>query len=77
MAQFYGTIAGKAKTKATREGSAESGLTTQAAGWGGAIEVELRQDKDGADVYEVHLIPWQNSGGNKRVLAAGVLDANL
>ena len=74
MSQFYGTIDGSARTQATRRGTKSSGLTTHAAGWGGAIRVDVF-DRDGIDHYCVTLQPWHNSGGQHVTLAEGILDA--
>lgn len=70
MSHFYGTLKG-ARGEATRCGS--DALVTHAAGWRGAVRVELTRDGD-RDCYRVSLVPWQGSGGAPRVLAAGVLD---
>jgi hypothetical protein len=58
MAHFYGTLKGN-RGEATRMGSRESGVTTYAAGWKGAIRVTVFQE-DGVDKYYVALEPWQN-----------------
>ena len=67
MSRFYGTVEGQARTTATRRGGAASGVVTHAAGWGGAVRVEVRADGE-RDVFEVSLVPWQGSG--RRVLVA-------
>lgn len=74
MAHFYGKLQGS-RGEVTRCGTKNSGLTTVAAGWGGAIEVTVRQDSEGNDVFEVALIPWQGSGGRRYTLSQGVLDS--
>lgn len=71
MSRFYGTTQGQ-RGMATRCG--HRGLVSQAAGWKGAIRVELARKGDD-DVYRVWLIPWANSTGARRLLAEGVLDA--
>ncbi len=76
MSQFYGTIDGSAKTQATRRGTKNSRLVTHAAGWGGAIRVELFEDDNGDDCFRVDLVPWQGSGGHSKQLADGRLEAN-
>ena len=75
MSHFYGTIQG-ARGEATRTGTKNSGMVTHAAGWGGAIRVDVYQDENGNDMFRVSLGPWQNSGGRSRTLAIGRLDAN-
>ncbi len=75
MAHFYGTVEGQ-RGEASRLGNVKSGLTTQAAGWGGAIKVQVYVDEaTGEDRYSVTLIPWRNSGGNSRVVAEGKLSS--
>lgn len=76
MARFYGKVKG-GRGEGTRLGSATSGLTTTAAGWKGAIKVELSVDAEtGRDRYLVTLTPWEGSGGQSTVLLTGELDAN-
>jgi hypothetical protein len=75
MSRFYGAIDGSAG-RATRLGSPRSGLTTHAAGWKGAIRVTISAAGDDTDLFRVELVPWQNSGGQPRLLATGVLDAS-
>ena len=74
MARFYGVVKGRAKSHATRCGSA-SGLTTWAASWKGAIEVELYVNGAGRDCFRVSLIPWQGVGKPRR-LAYGEFGKN-
>jgi hypothetical protein len=78
MSQFYGTVRGQAATTATRRGSKSSGITTHAAGWRGAIRVDVFASEDGTeDRYLVTLTPWQSGGGQSSILAEGVLDAAI
>ncbi len=70
MAQFYGTISGQ-RGEASRLGSKKSGLTTVAASWTGAVEVELYHSEiTGVDMARVSLVPW-HSMGSSRVLYDG------
>jgi len=81
MSHFYGTLEGS-RGKATRRGTKNSGITTHAAGWGGAIRVDVFE-RDGVDHYRVTLVPWQSGGAprganvllsrDEFVLAEGVL----
>jgi len=73
MSHFYGTLEGS-RGKATRSGTKNSGITTHAAGWGGAIRVDVFE-RDGVDHYRVTLVPWQSSGGFAHALAEGVLQS--
>jgi len=66
MAQFYGTIEGQARTKATRRGSKKSGLRTVTASWNGAIEVYFYHE-NGKDYFEINHIPWKGQGENKTI----------
>ena len=72
MSHFYGTLKGQAG-EATRCGSRASGIVTYAAGWRGAIRVEVFLDEQGEDAYRVALVPWGNSSGISRQLASGKL----
>ncbi len=74
MSHFYGTLEGN-RGEATRCGTKASGITTHAAGWGGAIRVNV-YEREGKDYYRVTLQPWQGSGGEHVTLAEGELDAN-
>ncbi len=75
MSHFYGTVEG-ARGPASRTGSKESGITTYAAGWSGAIRVDVYEE-DGEDRFRVSLVPWQYSGGDSQLLSEGVLDARV
>jgi hypothetical protein len=75
MAQFFGSAQGRAG-QGTRLGTKSSGLTTEAAGWGGCIETRLWYDSvQECDKFEVILRPWQGSEGSSKVLASGRVDA--
>lgn len=60
MAKFYGTVRGQ-RGEASRLGGKQSGLTTVAASYSGAVQVSLF-DKDGEEWADVQLIPWHGSG---------------
>lgn len=60
MAHFYGIVHNQ-KGQATRCGSKQSGLSTTAASYQGAVHVLLRE-VDGVDFALVRLIPWEGSG---------------
>lgn len=68
MAHFYGTLHG-ARGPASRLGHKSSGLETVAASYQGAVKVRL-YGRDGTDMAEVRLTPWQGSGSS-RVLYDG------
>tara|TARA_R110002020_G_scaffold98732_4_gene234773 strand:- start:4683 stop:4934 length:252 start_codon:yes stop_codon:yes gene_type:complete len=74
MSHFYGSIPTSArKTVATARGHASTGLTTRAASWQGAIEVELWHNTEtGKDEYVV----WQRAHhghGVNEILVKGVI----
>ncbi len=75
MSHFYGTLQGN-RGQVTRGGTANSGLTTVAAGWRGAIKVHVTETPDG-DVYDVYLIQWHGSQGQPRCIASGKLDSSV
>ena len=75
MSHFYGVLQGS-RDSVTRCGTKSSGMDTVAAGWRGAIRVYVTE-VDGADRYDIHLTPWQGSGGQSKRIAEGVLDSTL
>jgi len=76
MAHFYGTLKGQ-RGEATRCGSPASGLVTHAAGWGGAVRVELYVDEEtGQDFARVNLVPWLGRGEH-RTLYDGPVSGKL
>lgn len=72
MSQFYGTLKGQSRTRATRRGGKMSGITTQAASWAGGVEVYVYADEQGTERYRVSLIPWQGRGP-AREICSGIL----
>lgn len=73
MSHFYGTLQGD-RDQVTRRGHKSSGLVVQAAGWTGAIRVELSFDHEtGRDRYRVVHRNWPHQG-DRQVLAEGYLD---
>lgn len=72
MAHFYGKVNGQAKTEATRRGSKNTGLTTVAASWKGAIRTELYVDDEGDDAFRIYEQQWHGNGID-RVIAEGKL----
>ncbi len=68
MAQFFGSIEG-GRGKVTRLGHKSSGITTVAASWEGAVQVDL-EHRDGQDFARVRLVPWRSRGVD-RVLYDG------
>jgi hypothetical protein len=75
MSRFYGTLQGN-RGKGTRCGTKKSGITTHAAGWGGAIRVKVFE-YGGDDCFLVELVPWHGSGGKSRLLAVGKLNTHV
>jgi hypothetical protein len=63
MSHFYGTLAG-CRGEATRCGSKESGITTHAASWDGAVRARV-YDRNGVGWTTVELVPWHGSGKNR------------
>lgn len=70
MSKYYGTLQG-AKGGVSRCGTANSGLTTIAASWHGAIRVHL-WDENGVTNFTVDAVPW-HAIGSSRHLAHGAL----
>lgn len=70
MSHFYGTLTGNRGT-ATRCGSLDSGITTHAASWEGAVRVTVWfNEAEDCDWATVALTPWHGRGRD-RVLYSG------
>jgi hypothetical protein len=65
VAHFLGRVAGN-RGEASRVGSKNSGLTTTAASWQGAVETHL-YEKDGVDYARVELRPWHGAGVSREL----------
>lgn len=78
MSRFYGTVKGSSGNTATRPGTPNSGLVVHAAGWKGAIRVDVQPDSKNPkqDNFTVWLVPWKKSDGRMVMLAQGVLDSS-
>ncbi len=72
--QFFGSVKGRASTKAERVGNIDSGLQVLAASKTGAITVRLFHF-DGKDRFEISLVEWGNSKFDQICLASGVFSA--
>lgn len=72
MSYFYGTLQGS-RGQATRCGTKNSGVTTQAASWNGAVQVDLWYDKEkDVERYRVYQVSWHGKGVHQ-ILAEGVV----
>lgn len=72
MSHFYGTLQGM-RGQATRCGSKDSGISTAAASWSGAIKVEVfHDDKTGEERYNVYQSKWHSAGVEQHI-ADGVI----
>lgn len=60
MSHFYGLVEGS-RGVVGRCGHKKSGLETWAAGWGGAVRVQVYH-KDGQDMVRVTKQPWRGAG---------------
>jgi len=67
MAQFYGSVKGQRGT-VSRLGTAKSGLTTVAASWAGAIEVDVWRGENGVDYFSVCMVPWKGAGARQTLI---------
>ena len=70
MARFYGVLQGQ-RGKASRLGSASSGLDVTAASWSGAVRVRLYV-RDGVDWATVELTRWHGSGSERELYCGPV-----
>ncbi len=76
--QFAGEVKGRAQTIAQRYGTKSTGLTSTAAGWQGSIKTRVWYDHNKeCDRFRVWIESWMNSGGERTLLAEGILDANI
>lgn len=67
MAHFYGTVQGT-RGKGSRIGTKNSGLSTVAASWGGAIEVIISHDPaTGRDTFRVLQRTWEGKGVSEEI----------
>lgn len=71
MARFFGSVQGQ-RGEAHRLG--HTSITTTAASWGGAIEVELTAGPNGKTQAIVRLIPWKGSKTPHRILWNGIIE---
>jgi len=71
MSRFYGRVQGN-RGQATRCGNATSGLVTEAAGWGGCIEVCVYYVDGDTEGFIVTMKPWHGSGDSVRI-ASGII----
>ncbi len=71
MSHFYGTLQGS-RGQATRCGSKDSGITTYAASWAGAVQACVYV-RDGKDWATVRLTTWSGAGVD-RLLYDGPVD---
>lgn len=75
--QFAGAVTGRSNQVA-RYGTKHTGVLVQAAGWGGCIETRVwHNEQTGKDMFRVCMDAWENSGGERTVLAEGILDARI
>lgn len=74
MARFYGSMDGKARTTATREGSAASGVQAHIRGWanGAKISVEAN-DRQAGPGEEIDCVTVQRTGGSGGASHTGFL----
>lgn len=63
MSHFYAIIQGS-RGRATRCGTRQSGMVTQAASWSGSVRVSLTE-RDGVDWAYVTLEPWHGTGDSR------------
>ena len=71
MSRFYGTVQGS-RGQATRCGDTAHGLVTEAAGWGGCIEVMVYDRDEDEDGFVVSMTPWHGKGDKVRI-ASGII----
>ena len=65
MSRFYGSLKGSARTSATRQGTANTGITGHVRGWDIGVEVEAR-DEDGQDVFSIFKTLGSNGSRHDR-----------
>jgi len=75
MSRFYGSLEGRAKTIATRQGTPQSGIRSHTRGWDAGVEVIGRVDEKGKDVFEVYATGGSNRPSH-RLLIGKVVEYN-
>lgn len=74
--QFAATMRGRGE-EVQRYGTKATGVITEAAGWGGCIQVRVYHDDKGRDMFVVQMKPWMNGDGEHTILAEGILNATI
>lgn len=72
MEVFYGQVQGSGSTRATRQGSEESGIASSVQSYDGSITTELFIGKDDKLWIQVYASSWSEFYGN--TLFRGTLD---
>lgn len=63
MAEFYGTVSGRAETAASRCGSKRSGIHVSAQSWEGSVQVAMKRDRNDRLVVELSTSDGSNMFG--------------
>lgn len=77
MSRFYMVMSGGKSGSERLTRRAYSDAHVIAAGWGGAVTTRPYVGPDGKDYVRVVLGPWEASGGDRKVLYDGPLDAHV
>lgn len=68
MSHFYASIEGSAKTAATRQGDARSGISGHIRGWDLGIRVVGQVGAEGNDEFKVFLTGGSNQPASEKLL---------
>lgn len=66
MARFLGLVSGRAKTEATRLGSANSGMRTECRGWDSGVTVTATAVGD-SDIFQIYATGGSNNNSGKYI----------
>lgn len=65
MARFYGSMDGKARTTATREGTGTSGVQAHVRGWANGVKVSVEaNDRQAGPGEEIDVVTVERTGGS-------------
>jgi hypothetical protein len=66
--RFYGCIEGNGRTKSTRGGNVNSGISAHIRGWDSGIRIAGWVNDDGEDVFEIVRTGGSNDSGTYEII---------
>lgn len=75
MSRYYGSLTGKAKTTATREGTTKSGISCHVRGWDVGVKViSDNGEHEKNDTFYIAITYGSNGHGNSTVIGSVALE---